>query len=81
MSAEDCTANRARKLGGKLRKLRESAGVDADRLAALALIDANFYNEIEAGQPSALEQLCMDEMFRITLALGVRPRELFEGVD
>jgi transcriptional regulator with XRE-family HTH domain len=65
-----------RRLGRRLRSLREAAGLTQVQLAEKALLDEKHYQTMESG----LSNVTYATLVAVSKALGVTLAELFEGV-
>lgn len=63
-----------RAFGGRLRALREAAGLTQEALGEAAGVDRKTINRIEGGRHSPH----VDQVLLIAAALRARPRELFD---
>lgn len=61
--------------GRRVRALRERLGLSQEALAAQAGIHRTYMGGIERGE----RNICLRNIVRLAAALGVHPRELFEG--
>jgi transcriptional regulator with XRE-family HTH domain len=66
-----------RRLGDRVRRLREARGFSRDRLAAEVGLGLEALTRAEQGR----RRLAADELHRVTLALHVPMRLLFEPAD
>lgn len=72
---------RATSFGSRLQSTRERATLTQDEIAGRAGIGLDFYRRLECGDPAALSVMTVDLLWLIADALGITPRQLFEGLD
>jgi transcriptional regulator with XRE-family HTH domain len=65
-----------RRLGRRLRALRDARGLTQERLAERAGVDAKHYQALESG----LSNVTFATLLAVARALGVSLSELFDGV-
>jgi transcriptional regulator with XRE-family HTH domain len=63
-----------RLFGERLRALRERIGLSQEALAAKAGIHRTYMGGVERGE----RNLCLKNIVRLAMALGVHPRDLFD---
>jgi transcriptional regulator with XRE-family HTH domain len=66
-----------KRFGERVRVLRAQTGLSQEALAAKAGIHRTYMGGVERGE----RNICLKNIVRLAAALGVRPRDLFDGPE
>jgi transcriptional regulator with XRE-family HTH domain len=66
-----------KRFGDRVRALRERTGLSQEALAAKVGIHRTYMGSVERGE----RNICLKNIVRLALALGVHPRDLFDELE